>query len=41
MLVYAFARELVEKASFEPLRQDLEGRLFRSLNGGSGNGRGG
>ena len=37
MLVYAFARELVEKASFEPLRQDLEGRLFRSLNGGSGN----
>ena len=41
MLVYAFARELVEKASFEPLRQDLEGRLFRSLNGGSGNGHGG
>ncbi len=41
MLVYAFARELVEKASFEPLRQDLEGRLFSSLNGGSGNGRGG
>ena len=40
MLVYAFARELVEKASFEPLRQDLEGRLFASLNGSSGNGRG-
>ncbi len=41
MLVYAFARELVEKASFEPLRQDLEGRLLASLNGGAGNGRGG
>lgn len=34
MLVYAFARELVEKASHEPLRQDLEGRLLASLNGG-------
>ncbi|MCY3968740.1 MAG: Fe-S cluster assembly protein SufD [Acidobacteria bacterium] len=34
MLVYAFARELVEKASFEPLRQDLEERLLASLNGG-------
>lgn len=34
MLVYAFARELVEKESFEPLRQDLEGRLRASLNGG-------
>ena len=34
MLVYAFARELVEKASYEPLRQDLEGRLLASLNGG-------
>ena len=36
MLVYAFARELVEKASHEPLRQDLEGRLLASLNGGDG-----
>ena len=34
MLVYAFARELVEKAPYEPLRQDLEGRLMASLNGG-------
>ncbi len=34
MLVYAFARELVEKASHEPLRRDLEGRLLASLNGG-------
>lgn len=40
MLVYAFARELVEKAAFEPLRQDLEGRLRASLNGGPGDGRG-
>ena len=38
MLVYAFARELVEKAAFEPLRQDLEGRLRASLNGGPGGG---
>ena len=38
MLVYAFARELVEKTSFEPLRQDLEGRLRASLNGGPGGG---
>ena len=40
MLVYAFARELVEKASFEPLRRDLEGRLFAGLAGGSANGHG-
>ncbi len=39
MLVYAFARELVEKASFGPLREDLEGRLRSSLNGGRGGGR--
>ena len=38
MLVYAFARELVEKASFEPLRRDLERRLRASLNGGPGGG---
>ena len=38
MLVYAFARELVDKASFEPLRQDLEGRLRASLNGGPAGG---
>ena len=36
MLVYAFARELVEKVRFEPLRQDLEARLRASLNGGVG-----
>ena len=35
MLVYAFARELVEKTPFEPLRQDLEARLRASLNGGA------
>ncbi len=33
ILVYAFARELVEKTSFEPLCRDLEDRLFSSLNG--------
>ena len=37
MLVHAFAREVTDKATFEPLRRDLEGRLFASLNGGSGN----
>ena len=36
MLVFAFARELIEKASHEPLRQDLEGRLLASLNGRAG-----
>ncbi len=41
MLVYAFARELVEKTPFEPLRQDLEARLRASLNGGPGSGRSG
>lgn len=40
MLVYAFARELVEKTSFEPLRRDLEGRLFAGLVGGAANGSG-
>lgn len=34
MLVYAFAKELVERAAFEPLRLDLEARLRASLNGG-------
>lgn len=41
MLVHAFAREVTDKATFEPLRRDLEARLFASLNGGRSNGQGG
>ncbi len=41
MLVHAFAREVTDKATFEPLRRDLEARLFASLNGGRSNGQSG
>ncbi len=41
MLVHAFAREVTDKATFEPLRRDLEARLFASLNGVRSNGQGG
>ncbi len=41
MLVYAFAREVTDRARFEPLRQDLEARLLGSLNGARSDGQGG
>ncbi len=38
MLVHAFAREVTDKVTFDPLRRDLEARLFARLDGSRGNG---